>query len=138
MGKCKKHYHVLVGLLGGYLPNQNLGPFRNKRYAEQSAVELARLFRDQGLKVRGNAKAGYYLVGDFGEEYIEITRCYEKECLEDEEEYSHDISHFEPGDFWTILTGFLSDIANGEYVVEEIRDTAAWLLDEADKRRGDL
>ncbi len=81
-----RHYHVLVGLSGGYMPNQNLGPFTSKRQAERVAAEIARIFRDQGLEVRGSAAAGYYSVGDFGCEYIEITRCFEPECLEDNEE----------------------------------------------------
>ncbi len=83
-----RHYHVLVGLSGGYMPNQNLGPFLNKKDAESSAAEIAGIFRDQGLYVSGSARAGYYQVADC--EYIEITRCFEMECLMDEPEYLED------------------------------------------------
>lgn len=75
-----KHYHVLFGLSGGYLPSDN-AVFRTLREARSYAADLAREIREyEGKKVVGSARLGYYDVGDY--EYIEITDpCYEPECL---------------------------------------------------------
>jgi hypothetical protein len=79
----KKHYHVLVGLAGLYMPNSNT-VCRTRREAESNAAWWAREAREQGDKVTGSAKTGYYSVGEH--ECIEITECDISECLEDIEQ----------------------------------------------------
>ncbi len=76
------------------------------------------------------------LVGRFTTNVTSTTLM--ESCLDYLVRHYDEPSHFEPGRFWPVLMSFLQDIANGEYVVEEIRDTAAWLLDEAHERRDDI
>ena len=79
----RKHYHVLFGLRGGYMPDSN-EVFTNKREAERYAAWLAEDSRNQGHKVEGSAKSGLYLVGEHL--MIEVTGwCIDDECLEDPE-----------------------------------------------------
>lgn len=59
----------------------NSGPYRTRKEAEAYAVDLARRCRDEGEKVWGSAKQGYYLVGRHN--CIEITVCGEEECNDD-------------------------------------------------------
>lgn len=76
----KRHYHVLFGLQGGYMPESN-EMFTTIREAERYAAALAQDWREQGERVKGNAQSGLYLVGDWW--LIEITTCYEEECIEE-------------------------------------------------------
>lgn len=78
-----RHYHVLMGLTGGYMPNSN-AMFTNRREAESYAASLASEAREAGDTVSGSAKSGYYSIGD--SECIEINDCYE-DCSEDDSEY---------------------------------------------------
>lgn len=78
MGKGKKHYHVLSGLGGGYMPNSN-EVYETKAQAIQGAKEMKGIFQnDPETKVRG--RGGYYAVDD--NTYIEVTECHENDCLE--------------------------------------------------------
>lgn len=79
-----RHYHVLMGLSGGYMPNTN-DMFSSRRAAESYAASLASEARESGEHVSGSAKSGYYSVGDT--ECIEINDCYEDGCSEDDSEY---------------------------------------------------
>jgi hypothetical protein len=65
------------------MPNSN-DVFKTKRGAEQSAAWAASEAREQGYKVSGSARSGYYSVGEH--ECIEITECSEPDCLEGVEE----------------------------------------------------
>jgi hypothetical protein len=76
------HYHVLQGLAGCYMPNDN-AVFRTVREARSCAAEYARTARDDGYTVSGSARSGYYAVGDA--ECIEVTECTEADCLTEEE-----------------------------------------------------
>ncbi len=78
-----KHYHVLFGLQGCYMPDSN-EVFTSKAEARRYAAWLAKDAREAGYKVVGSAKAGLYLVGEH--HMIEISGwCIEDECLEDRE-----------------------------------------------------
>lgn len=77
----QKHYHVLSGLTGGYIPNTN-DYCKTRRDAEASARWLAQRMRDDEIKVSGSASAGWYDCGEY--EYIEITSCTEPDCTEEE------------------------------------------------------
>lgn len=76
------HYHVLSGLTGGYLPNTN-DYCKTRRDAEASARWLAEGLRFDGIQISGSASAGWYDVRN-GREYIEITKCSEADCSEDD------------------------------------------------------
>lgn len=78
----RKHYHVLSGLTGGYLPNSN-DVCATRREAEASARWLASTFRDDETRVSGSARDGWYNVGEY--EYIKITECMEPDCMEGED-----------------------------------------------------
>ncbi len=80
--EAKRHYHVLVGLAGMYMPNDNT-VCRTRREAEACARDTAARFRDDGDRVSGSARAGYYTVGE--SECIEITDCDTAACLDDDE-----------------------------------------------------
>jgi hypothetical protein len=75
-----RHYHVLCGLRGCYMPNAN-DVHRTRTAAERGARAWAESYRDDGLKVTGSAAEGYYTVGDH--ECIEITECDYQSCMED-------------------------------------------------------
>ena len=77
------HFHVLSGLAGGYLPNENQ-VYRTRAKAEEAARELADQFREDGERVSGSAKAGFFTVGKH--QYIEIANCDEAECLRELDE----------------------------------------------------
>jgi hypothetical protein len=72
----KKHYHVLTGLGGGYMPSSN-EVYETKADALRGAREMKGIFQnDPETKVKG--RAGFYTVGN---EYIEVTECTEGDCL---------------------------------------------------------
>jgi hypothetical protein len=74
------HFHVLVGLCGMYMPDEN-HVYRTRKEAEDGARSLARQFRDDGDTVTGSVRDGFYRVGD--DYCIEITDCDEQDCLRD-------------------------------------------------------
>lgn len=67
-----RHYHVLCGLRGCYMPDDN-SVYATRKDAERSAVWLAKNAREEGERVTGSAKSGYYTVGEHN--CIEITEC---------------------------------------------------------------
>jgi hypothetical protein len=82
----KKHYHVISGFRG-YMPDMN-EVYTSKKAAQAGAIEWVRTIRDDGARVTGSAKDGWYDVhsedvGKAGVEYIQITECWVDECLED-------------------------------------------------------
>jgi hypothetical protein len=80
MASPATHFHLLVGLCGLYMPDEN-HVYESRKEAEDGARELVKQFRDDGETVTGSARAGYYQVG---ESYcIEITGCDEADCLRD-------------------------------------------------------
>ena len=96
-------YAVMIGLQGLYMPN-NVSHFRTRKDAESSARWWAETFREDGEKVSGSARAGYYEVGEH--ECIEISEIgYEdfettcSECGKEEvaiKEWKHDsLNHLE-------------------------------------------
>jgi hypothetical protein len=74
------HFHVLTGLAGGYMPNDN-HVYSTRAEAEDAAHDLAEEFREQGETVSGSAKDGFFTVGK--NEYIEVVDCGRAECLRD-------------------------------------------------------
>jgi hypothetical protein len=80
---ARRHFHVLVGLSGMYMPNEN-HVYLTRREAEGGARLIADRFRDDGERVTGSARSGYYAVGE--SECIEITDCDRAECLRDLDE----------------------------------------------------
>ena len=76
---ARKHYHVLCGLRGMYMPNSN-DVHATRKGAESGAAWLAETYRDDGeTRVTGSARHGYYTVGD--NECIEITVCDAADCM---------------------------------------------------------
>jgi hypothetical protein len=73
-----KHFHVLAGLEGMYMPNENR-VYETRREAEGGARSLAQMHREEGERVTGSARSGYYTVGDHHS--IEITDCDQADCL---------------------------------------------------------
>lgn len=76
----RSHFHVLVGLCGLYLPDDNR-LFTSRKEAERAARAIVDEFRDEGEVVTGSARAGYWHVGD--RYCVEITDCDEASCLVD-------------------------------------------------------
>jgi len=74
-----KHYHVLVGMRGLYMPDVNEA-FGSRKEAEASARAYADQMRDQGDPVSGSARQGYLVGDDYS---IEIADCAEADCLAD-------------------------------------------------------
>jgi hypothetical protein len=68
----RQHYHVISGLQGGYMPNSN-DLFDRLSDARAYAISRANDARDNEDTVRGNARDGFYTIGEW--EYIEITSC---------------------------------------------------------------
>ena len=54
-----KHFHVISGLAGGYIPNTN-EVYTTKREAIQGAMFHVEQYREAGERVRGSIKAGYW------------------------------------------------------------------------------
>ena len=82
MGK-RKHYHVLCGLRGMYMPNSNAA-HATRKAAERDAAWCADDRRNDGETVTGSARSGYYTVGEY--ECIEITTCDTADCVGDDNE----------------------------------------------------
>lgn len=81
-----KHYHVLAGLRGGYLPNSN-EIYSSKRAAFAGARWRVASYRDEGEKVRGGngfwiARESESLPGTFWDS-IEVTGPCFDDCSED-------------------------------------------------------
>ena len=91
----KKHYHVLTGLAGLYMPN-DVYTTTSKRNAEQYATEQKRMFNDDLYShddreyiydhtFIGNIHTDQYYATRNGNESITINECYDDECqLEDD------------------------------------------------------
>lgn len=75
-----KHYHCLSEMYG-YLPNENY-PCKTKVEAQQIACDIAKERREEGLRVVGNKKGGWYEIGN--SEYIEVVPCFEEDCLDEQ------------------------------------------------------
>jgi hypothetical protein len=73
-----KHYHVLVGLRGLYMPNEN-HVYRTLKEAREGAADIAEFYLDQGEDVRASMTG--YLVGD--NDSIELVPCDDARCLDD-------------------------------------------------------
>jgi hypothetical protein len=80
-----KHYHVLVGMCGLYMPDSNV-VFERLRDAQRYARDEADAAREQGDRVRKvpGVGHGYYTIGS--NYCIEVTDCDQPECLHDLEE----------------------------------------------------
>jgi hypothetical protein len=84
-----KHYHVLLGMSGGYMPDTN-AVVRTRRDAEETARWYAREFRDHPelFRVTGSARDGLYVIErkeaiDALPYLIEIVECFEPDCGEE-------------------------------------------------------
>lgn len=81
-----KHYHVLVGSEGGYLPDSNYY-CTTRRQAEAIATSEARfIMDDEGCHKSGSAKSGLIVI-DTGlrlDTIIEVTECQEPDCGEED------------------------------------------------------
>lgn len=62
------HYHVVENT-PGYMPESEPACFKSRRAAEQYAADLARQLRDDGYKVSGNARDGYWAHRDPDDPY---------------------------------------------------------------------
>ena len=84
----KKHYHVLVGMEGGYMPDSNYYADTRKD-AVDIALEEVRRHRDQGrgYTVTGNARDGIWIFHSPYDgahtlcTYIEIPDCEDPDCV---------------------------------------------------------
>ena len=75
----EKHFHVLIGMCGLYMPDEN-HVFRTRKEAEADARWYAEQLRDQGDPVSGSARYGYFVGDDY---CIAVSECTETECLQD-------------------------------------------------------
>lgn len=86
-----KHYHVIAGLRGGYLPNSN-DIYATKRDALAGAKWHIDQYREDGEAVAGSAKAGYWIARKSESlpntywDYVEVTGPCFDECS-DESDY---------------------------------------------------
>lgn len=88
-----KHYHVLVGSEGGYLPDSNYY-CTTKRQAESLAASEARemvdssyeLDEDEHYHKSGSAKSGLIVIdtGRSLDTIIEVVDCYESDCSDED------------------------------------------------------
>jgi len=77
-----KHYHVLGGLSGGYMPDSNSW-YKSIKQARESMKELVTMSRIFGERFTGSMKKCYF-VSTNNNYYFEVTECFEKECLTEE------------------------------------------------------
>jgi len=94
----RKHYHVITGLSGLYMPN-DVYTTTSQRNAEQYATEQKRRFNDDILLTDdkeyihdktyiGNIHTDQFYQTRDGNEEIAIHECYDDECqLEDDYDY---------------------------------------------------
>lgn len=73
----KRHWHVLSGLQGCYMPNSNYA-HRTLKEAEADAADQAEYARDEEYRVEGSARSRWYSVGEH--QCIQIVDCYEADC----------------------------------------------------------
>lgn len=79
---ARTHYHTLIGMLGLYMPDTN-DYHATRADAVKGALWHIRMLRDEGARVRGNVRVGYWQTTD-GRTSIEITRCTVADCRADE------------------------------------------------------
>jgi len=85
-----KHYHVIAGLRGGYLPNTN-EVYTSRKDAVRGAQFHLEAYRDAGEKVLGSARSGFWIAreseslpGTFWD-YVEVSDpCTDAEHLTEE------------------------------------------------------
>jgi len=83
--------HVLSGLAGCYLPDQNLGPFEDLKSAKEALKEFAKSVEDS-CEVAGFfhkcyreiCEQYYEFIDGHGVQKAEIDYCYEESCYEEE------------------------------------------------------
>ena len=92
----KKHYHVLTGLAGLYMPN-DVYTTTSRRNAEQYATEQKRMFNDQlyssddkeyiyDKTYIGNIHTDQAYQTRDGNESIVINECYDDDCQLDDDD----------------------------------------------------
>lgn len=59
-----RYRYVVVENTPGYMPDSEPVEFTNRREAGQYALSLARELREQGYRVTGNTRDGYYAERD--------------------------------------------------------------------------
>jgi hypothetical protein len=73
------HYHVLVGLCGMYMPDEN-HVFETRKEAEAGARAIAERAEEDGERVVGSPRLGYQI----GNRHcIEVVPCDDAECTAD-------------------------------------------------------
>lgn len=79
-----KHYHVIAGLQGGYIPNTN-EVWQFKGEALDAAAWIVDGYRDAEQRVVGSKRAGFWQaremsMGGFAD-YVEVTGpCFDPDC----------------------------------------------------------
>src|SRR5947207_14161765 len=96
-----KHYHVLTGMGGGYLPNGN-DICSTKQSAQDTAMDHANEWRDQiatdntvetdpveRYQITGNKRDGYWITRPNNPHclgyYVEIVECHDDDCHDEED-----------------------------------------------------
>lgn len=84
---AKKHYHVLCGLSGCYMPDSN-DVYRTREEAREGAKEMARHWAsDLDIPRDRHGMFKRYRIDDdlyvFGHNEIRVTECDIEDCLED-------------------------------------------------------
>lgn len=77
----QKHYHVLVGLPGGYMADSN-DRYDSRDAAVDGALWHVRNLRDEGSHVRGSGREGYWRTTD-DRTTVRISRCTLADCTGD-------------------------------------------------------
>jgi len=83
-----KHYHVLGGLCGCYMPNANYTCLTKKEAkailsdCKKQEIDASYQMKNcSQFSITGSLKSGRYDVTGGGNEYYEITTCQEPDCL---------------------------------------------------------
>ena len=81
------HYHVLAGL-HGCIPSSN-DVYETREQANEGLKEIVNQFEDSENKLEGSVEQGYFEIKEKTDslcDYVEISECQEKECLQEIEE----------------------------------------------------
>lgn len=82
------HYHVLAGF-SGCLPESNNGPYTSLQDAREELKSEVKDLRESGNTLSGSLKEGFFTLHNKTDalcDYVEISKCVEKECFESDPE----------------------------------------------------
>ena len=81
IGDGKRHYHVMHGMAGGYMPNVNILT-TTKQEALEVARDEVRRDKEEGMLVRKVANHEWHCDSDSTAYICEIQQCHMADCLQ--------------------------------------------------------